>query len=165
MARGLWAVAAGVLVVSACGTPMDREPLSTTDVAPLVTPLADLPAWHPAVEGTVDLLTYAARVDGGMAALIRLTLQYNAAGNCLYADVDGQRYAVVWPFGYSATESDGSVTVFDPRGDQVAVTGEPIELGGGNDSGVGDGGAGGWVDRGTTGSSCDAKAFWIVNNG
>lgn len=128
-------------------------------------PLAELPPWHPAVEGNVDLLTYMARVSGGMAALGRFTLQYDEADNCVFAEVEGQRYTVVWPFGYSATESDGVATVFDPRGEQVAVTGAQIELGGGNDSGVGDGGVGGWIDRATRGSTCTATSFWIVNGG
>ena len=127
--------------------------------------LAELPAWQPAVKGDVDLLTYAARISGGMAALGRFTLQYDAAANCVFAEVEGQRYALVWPFGYSASQSEGVVTVFDPRGDQVAVTGEQIEVGGGNDSGVGDGGQGGWIDRATSGSTCDATGFWIVNGG
>jgi hypothetical protein len=126
-------------------------------------PLSDLPAWYPAVAGTVDLLTSAARSQGGMDALVTLTLQYDAGANCLYADVDGLRYALVWPFGYSATKSDGVVTIFDPRGDEVAVTGEQIELGGGDDAGAGDGGDGGWIDRTTEGSTCSASSFWIVN--
>jgi hypothetical protein len=128
-------------------------------------PLAELPPWHRAVEGNVDLLTYAARVGGGMAALATFTLQYDTTGNCLFTDAEGRRYAVVWPFGYSATQAEGVVTVFDTRGDRVAVTGEQIQLGGGGDSGVGDGGEGGWIDRATYGSSCAATAFWIVNAG
>jgi hypothetical protein len=121
-------------------------------------PLSELPAWLSTVEGTVDMLTAASRFRGGMDALGTFTMNYDSAADCLYAEFDDQRSTFVWPFGYSATESNGIVTVFDARGAPVATSGEQIQLGGGD--------AGGTNLIGVAGDNrCDAAKFWVVNGG
>ncbi len=119
-------------------------------------PLSELPAWQPAVKGTVEMITMASRSNVGMDALGRFALRYDETANCIYADVEGQRLTLVWPFGYSATEADGVVTVFDPRGGPVASAGEVVELGGGF--------VGAESLTGTAGDNrCGASSFWIVH--
>ncbi len=121
-------------------------------------PLSELPAWQSAVDGTVDLITAAGRYRGGMAALGTFTIQYDSTANCLYAEFDVKRSSFVWPFGYSATESEGVVTVFDPLGASVATSGVQVQLGGGD--------AGSTKVIGVTGdNTCGAATLWVVNGG
>jgi len=93
-------------------------------------PLAQLPPRGGPIAGTVDLLTASSRSSGGMAALVRFTLRYDAVDNCLFFDA-ANRTTIVWPYGYVATEVDGVVTVFDGNGEPVARVGDELELGGG----------------------------------
>jgi hypothetical protein len=118
-------------------------------------PLSELPQWQYAVPGTVDLITMASRTSGGMDALGTFTMQYDSSANCLYAELDGQRSTFVWPFGYSGTNSDGVVTVFDARGEPAATTGEEIQLGGGGGDAI--------VVLVTGDDRCGATNFWFVN--
>jgi hypothetical protein len=122
-------------------------------------PLAALPPWQSVVVGTVDLITAAARSSAGMDALGTFTIRYDMDGNCVYWESDGRRGTLAWPFGYSATEANGTATVFDAGGNEVAVTGELLELGGG-------GGAIGpsFPGPGFVGDNlCGATELWVVN--
>jgi hypothetical protein len=64
----------------------------------------------------------------------------------------------IWPFGYSATEVDDVVTVFDAGGSPVATSGVPVQLGGGG----GDAIVGGVA---TGDNRCGATMFWFVASG
>jgi hypothetical protein len=121
-------------------------------------PLSALPAWQSPVPGTVDLLTESGRFRGGLAALGTFMMQYDSTANCLYAEFEDQRGTFIWPFGYSATETAGVVTVFDVRGSPVATTGVQAELGGGGGDAIMPGVA-------TGNNRCEATMFWFVNGG
>lgn len=119
-------------------------------------PLADLPPWSSPVAGTVDLITSSSRTSGGMDALGTFVVQYDAASNCIYWQSGEQRGTFVWPFGYTAAEFDGTVTVFDGAGERVVAVGEQVEFGGGF---VGNGAL-----TGVTGDNrCGADDVFVVN--
>lgn len=143
--------------------PAGRAALAALDaVVPLAfielvdRPLADLPPWSSPIAGTVDLMTMSSRTSGGMAALGTFVVQYDAAANCIYWQSADQRGTFVWPFGYTAADFDGTVTVFDGAGERVVAVGEQVEFGGGF---VGTGPL-----TGVTGNNrCGADDVFVVN--
>lgn len=72
-------------------------------------------------------------MDGGNAALLGpAVLVVDAVGTiaCVAADVDGQRFALVWPHGYSAKRTTPLVIV-DSKGTTAAQVADTVWLGGG----------------------------------
>jgi len=85
------------------------------------------------VDGPVDLPTSDWEPgDFSMQALITGVLGVDEAGCVLLRGEEGfdSRY-VAWPHGYTATRTDGTVTLFDAAGRPVAVERQAIRAGGG----------------------------------
>ncbi len=112
--------------------------------------IADLPAPQPVHPGDVELVTGHNRRQGGMAALGRFTLGYDAELGCFYFGEDSQRVVPVWPLGFSGT-SGSPAQIFDQDGELFATAGDVLEIGGG--SGV----------FPPAGDTCGAAGTWVVN--
>lgn len=70
---------------------------------------------------------------GGLAALIGpVTLELEQQGNmlCVYARGPGTRFALVWPNGWTAKQTD-PLSIIDGDGKQRAAVGESVWVGGG----------------------------------
>jgi hypothetical protein len=65
-----------------------------------------------------------------MDALLSGTLVRHPASG-LGVDGGGQRYAVEWPFGWSARIETGRVVLVDDKGALIAREGDKVEMGGG----------------------------------
>ena len=116
--------------------------------------LDELPPPIPVVPGNVELLTSRLRYGGGMDALGRFVLAYDADLNCIYFESNesgaGGRTVPVWPFGYSAINDP--VEIYDYDGEFIAGQGTILEL------------AGGFVEADfIDGNGCGAESAWIVN--
>lgn len=93
------------------------------------------------------------RGSGGMDALGRFTLRFDAGRGCLYLEAsDGSRTKPIWPFGYRALPDP--VRVVDGRGEVVAVVDQQLELGGGSGQVLPD------SDDPT---DCGATTVWVIN--
>ena len=92
----------------------------------------------PSQSGSVALATSSAdafavgcpagRIDG-------VLVTDDGSGTAVVAQ--GERHAVIWPYGYTARSTAGAVEVIGPDGDVVAHTGEPVGLAGGMITGDG----------------------------
>ena len=101
--------------------------------------IADLPDPQPAIPGDVELATQSTRGGGGMDALGRFIVMFDAELGCVYFPGDeesnngepgtGGRTLPVWPFGYTA-ESD-PLRIYDFEGNLLAEEGDTVEMGGG----------------------------------
>ena len=101
--------------------------------------VADLPDPQPAIAGDVELVTQSTRAGGGMSALGRFVVMFDADRGCVYFPGDeesnngepgtGGRTLPVWPFGYTA-ELD-PLRIYDFDGNLLAPEGDTIEMGGG----------------------------------
>jgi hypothetical protein len=70
--------------------------------------------------------------DYSMQALITGVLEVDDDGCLLLRSQEGfGSFYAVWPHGYTATRTDGAVTLFDAAGRPVAVEGQAIRAGGG----------------------------------
>lgn len=72
-------------------------------------------------------------MDGGSAGLLGpAVLVVDAVGTiaCVSAEVDGQRFALVWPHGYYA-EPTSPLTIVDSKGTTAAQVVDTVWLGGG----------------------------------
>lgn len=111
----------------------------------------------------VDILTAPAPTQDGMDALGTFVLKYDTELNCLYhleGDNNGEpgtggRVVVQWPFGYSASNQNGKVIVFDETGTAVATSGVQFQIAGG----------GGVFDGAEVSGGCDAIGIWYANGG
>jgi hypothetical protein len=107
-----------------------------------------LPA--PPQRGDVPLVTQTSRSAASMGALGRFSVNYDAAGHCVYLQSEGgERLLPVWPFGYWATANPLVIYDFDDQ--PVARPGQVVEFGGGGVD----------VQHVKAPSSCGAKTAWI----
>jgi hypothetical protein len=72
--------------------------------------------------------------DGGMEALMTGVLAFDETMNCAYiaSSEGGDRYDVLWPKGWSATESADGPQILDESGNVVATAGQQISAPGGS---------------------------------
>jgi hypothetical protein len=80
--------------------------------------------------GNVELETTNQRGGGGMTALGRFTVRFDAEQRCVYGEFGSERVGLIWPFGYYATSDP--LRVFDHEGRLVAREGDVLESGGGH---------------------------------
>lgn len=122
----------------------------TAYIEVLDAPLEELPAQQPPVPADVVIPTAGTRGGLSMAALANdVVLTLDAGASCLFQDQGGYREVVVWPFGYSAVSGDPTI-VYDPAGNEVAQTGVPFDLGGGNAD----------INNVDPSQRCDADGVW-----
>ncbi len=113
--------------------------------------IADLPPPQPVRPGDVELVTARNRRQGGMDALGRFTLGFDAENGCFYFGEGAERVVPVWPLGFSGSSGPPG-QVFDRDGELFATVGDVLEIGGG--SGV-------FPPQG--GDTCGAAGTWVVN--
>jgi hypothetical protein len=109
--------------------------------------LAQMPA--PPKRGDVALVTSTWRSGGGMSALGRFSVHYDAELRCVYFNASGERVLPVWPFGYWAATNPLRIYDYDDK--IVVQEGETIELGGGQVD----------IEHVRADNPCGAKQAWI----
>jgi hypothetical protein len=85
----------------------------------------------------VALRTAPAPVEGCDAAMYGGVLVESAQSGLAIQGLAGEREVVevLWPFGYSATRDlDGTATIRDPSGAEIAEVGDTVTMGGSRDA-------------------------------
>ena len=83
----------------------------------------------------VDLLTESQPSQACMDALATGRLAADPRSGLGIVAADGERYSVMWPFGYSAAYADDRLWLLDPDGTPVASEGDFVQMGGGSGRG------------------------------
>jgi hypothetical protein len=153
-------LAAAILALAACTEP---EPTSTPIEPPPELGLApDEGTGEPMpIEPEIlPLMTQTAPATDFEEALLTGILETDMNGCWRVAQAEGTSFAIIWPFGFTATAMIGAPQVLNENGEVVGTAGMEISLGGG--AREGDAAAGFEADHPDLPSDACPGPYWVV---
>lgn len=125
----LAALTAAVLILAACAAPQEEEPMPVEPDGGIGSEPTGEPM--PIEPETLPLMTQTAPATEFEEALLTGILETDMNGCWRVVSSDGGSFAVIWPFGFTATAMIGAPQVLNENGEVVGTAGMEISLGGG----------------------------------